>query len=469
MRGRDVLSVKWTDSPNASFQSATHRKTLEKAIDKPALTIRKDSAGVAGFETVVRTIEGSYFYPFSAHAALEPVNSTALVTADGCTLWSPTQTPNGVQQAAATLLGIPQTAVTVHVQLLGGGFGRRLGVDFDREAVEVARQVKGTAVQLVWTREDDMKHGYFQAASAHRLRAGVDETGRVVAWEHRKASTPHNARRVPTADEKVNPETVRGWAWGVYDSPYFVRDAEMSYAVVEAPVPIGPWRSVFSPPSVFARECFVDEVAQQLERDPIELRLALLGVGDPEVDTTYTIAREKIDRSRMINVLRTVARESGWGAPAAAGTSRGIACNVFHTETYLAYVVDVALRPDAPPDRLPFKVSRVVCALDCGVVVNPLGVAQQIESGILWSLSNMKSEITVKDGAIEQGYYSDFPVAMIDETPASIEVHLVESADERPHGIGEPVVCPLAPAVANALSRLIGRRLRQLPVLALSS
>ena len=163
-----------------------------------------------------------------------------------------TQTPISVQQLAATLLLIPDTAVTVHVTLLGGGFGRRLGVDFDREALEVARRVEGTPVQLVWSRDDDMKHGYFQAASAHRLRAGLDAEGAVVAWEHRKASTPHNARRVPTADDKVNPDTVRGWAWGVYDSPYFVRDAEMSYAVVEAPVPIGPWRAVFSPPSVFA-------------------------------------------------------------------------------------------------------------------------------------------------------------------------------------------------------------------------
>ena len=141
-----------------------------------------------------------------------------------------------------------------------------------------------------------------------------------------------------------------------------------------------------------------------------------------------------------------------------------MAANVFHTETDLAYVVDVELRPDAPTDRLPFHVRRVVCALDCGVIVNPLGVAQQIESGVLWSLSNMKSEITAKNGEIEQGFYTDFPVAMIDETPGSIEVHLIDSDDERPHGIGEPVVCPLAPAVANALPRITGRRVREVPI-----
>ncbi|HEU4522681.1 MAG TPA: molybdopterin cofactor-binding domain-containing protein, partial [Thermoanaerobaculia bacterium] len=264
-------------------------------------------------------------------------------------------------------------------------------------------------------------------------------------------------RRVPTADDKVNPETVRGWAWGVYDSPYFVRDSEMSYAVTDSPIPIGPWRSVFSPPSVFARECFVDELAQAMGRDPIAMRYELLGG-----DEIYTVGGERINRTRMRNVLEVVAQKSGWKA--GAQTRRGVAANVFHTETYIAYVVDVELRPDAPSDRLPFLVRRVVCALDCGVVVNPLGVAQQVESGLLWSLSNMKSEITAKEGEIQQSWYSDFPVAMIDETPPSIEVHLVASSDERPHGIGEPVVCPFAPAVANALSRVIGKRLRELPI-----
>ena len=457
MQGRDALAIQWADSPHASFDSDAHRIALEKAIDKPALTIRKEAAGLAGFDAVERVVEATYSYPFQAHASLEPVNCTALVTKDSCTVWSPTQTPNGVHQLAAALLKIPESSVTVHVMLLGGGFGRRLGVDFDREALEIARRVEGTPVQLVWTRDDDIKHGYFQAASAHRLRAGLDAEGTVVAWEHRKASTPHNARRVPTEDDKVNPETVRGWAWGVYDSPYFVRDAEMSYAVMDSPVPIGPWRSVFSPPSVFARECFVDELAQQTGRDPFAMRYALLGGPG-----TFTIAGENIDRARMRDVLELAAKKSGWKPDAA--TLRGVAGNVFHTETYIAYVVDVTPRPDAPADRLPFRVDRVVCALDCGVVVNPLGVAQQVESGILWSLSNMKSEITVRKGAVQEGFYTDYSVAMIDETPPVIEVHLVDSSDERPHGIGEPVVCPLAPAVASALSRHLGRRIRKLPI-----
>jgi isoquinoline 1-oxidoreductase subunit beta len=436
IRARDLLAIEWGETPHANFDSREHMKVLERAVEKPALNIRKDGDGRAAFDKAAKTIEHTYSYPFAAHASLEPVNCTALVTEEKATIWSPTQAPNTVHGAAATILGLPESAITVNVMLLGGGFGRRLGVDFDREAVEIAKQIKGTPVQLVWTREDDMKHGYFQAASVHRLAAGLDADGRIVAWEHRKASTPHNARRQPTAEDKVDPQTVGGWAWGVKDTPYTWPAAEMSYAVIDAPVPIGPWRSVFSPSAVFARESFLDEVAAETGQDPIAMRLPFVN-------------------ARMRKVLETVAQKSGWSTPVPKGRARGFACNVFHTETYIAYVVEVSS---------PFKVERVVCAVDCGLAINPLGVAQQVESGVIWSLSNMKSEITVKNGSVEQAYYSDFPVVMIGETPKIIETHIVASDDERPHGLGEPAVCPLAPAVASAWSRLTGARVRKLPM-----
>ncbi len=208
----------------------------------------------------------------------------------------------------------------------------------------------------------------------------------------------------------------------------------------------------------------MDEVAEATKKDPLKMRLALLTTDDKNVDPILKIADEQTDRRRLRKVLETVAEKAGWDKPVAKGRARGLACNVFHTETYIAYVVEVSLRADAPEGGLPFRVERVVCALDCGVAVNPLGIAQQVESGVIWSLSNMKNEITVKNGAVEQGFYSDFPVVMIDECPASIETHLVPNDDERPHGLGEPAVCPLAPAVANALSRLVNRRIRALPV-----
>ncbi|HVR43721.1 MAG TPA: molybdopterin cofactor-binding domain-containing protein [Thermoanaerobaculia bacterium] len=464
MRGRDALSIEWGESPFAAFDGDEHLKALEAATAAPGITIRKDGAGREAMQGVSRKIESVYLYPFAAHAPVEPVNCTALLADGRCTVWSPTQTPNAVQAAAARLCGIPAEAVKVNVMLLGGGFGRRLGVDFDREAIEVANRIEGTPIQLVWSRDDDMKHGYFQAASAHRMIAGLDENGRLVAWEHRKVSSPHNARGVPTEEDKKNPDTVRRWAWGVYDSPYAIPAAEMTYVPIDSPVPIGPWRSVFSPPSVFARECFLDEVAQQTRRDPLELRLALLGADDPSIENRYEIAGGGLDRARMRGVLELAAEKAGWGGRPAAGRSVGLAGNVFHTETYIAYVVEVSLRKSPRAGQLPFVVHRVVCAIDCGVAVNPNGIAQQVESGVIWSLSNMKGEITVREGRIQEGFYSDFPVVMIDETPGSIETHIVESDDPRPHGIGEPVVCPLAPAVANALSRLTGSRIRRLPV-----
>ncbi len=464
IRGRDALEVVWSESAESSFSSEDHLKKLAAATEEPGVTIRRDGRGRDGFSGAAKTLEALYLYPFAAHAAVEPVNCTARVTDDDCEIWSPTQTPNVVQLVGSRVLGIPESAVTVHVTLLGGGFGRRLWWDFDREAIEIAKQIKGTPVHLFWTRDDDMRHGYFQAAAAHRLRAGLDANGRVIAWEQRKASTPHNARRPYTEAQTTDADWVRSSAWGVYDSPYAIRDSEMTYRVVDAPVPIGPWRAVFAPSSVFARESFLDEIAVAVGRDPIQLRLALLGEGDETIAPTLQIGRETIDRPRLRKVIETVAAKSGWGDPVPRGVARGVACDVFHNGTLVAYVVDVSLRSRPSAWSLPFVVERVVCAIDCGVPINPNGIAQQVESGVIWSLSNMKGEITFEDGQARESNYDGFSVVTQDETPGAIEIHIVESGDSRPHGVGEPTVSPFAPAAASALSRLTGRRIRRLPV-----
>jgi isoquinoline 1-oxidoreductase beta subunit len=377
---------------------------------------------------------------------------------------TPTQTPLGVQRRVAEALGLPPEAVSVETTLLGGGFGRRLGWDMDVEAAEIAAKVPHP-VQLFWSRADDLRHGYFQAASADRLFAGFDAGGRLVAWEHRKASTPHNARSRPTAQELADPAYLADSSWGVTDTPYAVPHVQTSYAVLEAPVPIGPWRAVYSPPAVFAREAFVDELAERAGRDPLELRLELLGAGDPTLPQVAEPGGQRLDRARLRRVLALAAERASWSTPPAKGRARGIACNVFHTETYIAYVAEVSLRPRAAAGELPFVVHRVVCALDCGLVIHPDGARAQVESGVVWSLSNMKSEMTFAGGRAREGNFDGFAVLTAGETPA-IETHLVASDDERPHGLGEPTVCPLAPAVVNALSRLVGRRIRKLPVTA---
>lgn len=256
LRGRDALRVTWADGPGGDFDTDAHREALRRAVRSPGVTIRRDGRGRDGLARAGRTLEADYDYAFAAHAPVEPMNATAHVREDGtCEIWSPTQTPNTVQAVAARLLDVPREDVTVHVTLVGGGFGRRLNWDCDVEAVQVARALEGTPVQLVWSREDDMRHGHFQAASAHRLEAGLDAGGRVVAWEHREACSMHNVRGAdPSRVDTSDPDAVRGSAWGVYDTPYHVPDFEATYRHVPVPVGIGPWRAVFSPPAVFARE-----------------------------------------------------------------------------------------------------------------------------------------------------------------------------------------------------------------------
>lgn len=465
LEGRKALALDWEPGEHAGFSSADHLRRLEAAAGEPGVTTRKDGAGRAALEKAARRHDALYLYPFAAHAAIEPVCSTAHVAGGRCEVWTPSQTPNGVHRSVAKALGLDPSAVTVHVTLVGGGFGRRLGTDFDLEAVEIARQVEAP-VQLAWTREDDLVHGYFQAASAHRLEAGLDAKGRVVAWDHRKASTPHNARSRPTPEQLASPEYLAGASWGVTDNPYFVPAFETSYRAVDAPVPIGPWRSVYAPSSVFARESFVDELAVETGRDPLDLRLELLGAKDPSVPAVAEPGGVKMDRRRLRRVLETVAEKAGWQRPLPAGRARGLAAEVFHTETYVAYVVEVSRRRGARPAELPFVVERVVAAVDCGVVVDPGGVAQQVESGVLWSLSNAIGATTFEGGRARESSFDRFRIATFAERPGAIETHLVPNDDERPHGLGEPVVNPFAPALTNALARLVGKRLRRLPLAA---
>ena len=460
--GREALHVEWTEGPDASFSSAAHGERMVASVAAPGIVTRRDGAGREALAGAVRRHEALYLYPFAAHAAIEPVNATAWIHDGGCEIWTPTQTPEGVRRFVAEQCGVATEKVQVHTTLLGGAFGRRLGWDVELDAAAIAARSKHP-VQLFWPRADDLRHGYFQAASAHRLFAGFDTAGRLIAWEHRKASTPHNARRPATAEQLRDPEFLAGSSWGVTDNPYAIPALQTSYAVVECPVPIGPWRAVFSPSSVFARESFIDELAAETNRDPLTWRLELLGATDSSIPQTAQPGGKQLDRRRLRRVLEVAAGKIDWSSPPAPGRARGLACNVFRTETYVAYVVEVSLRPSPPAGTLPFVVHRVVGAVDCGLVVHPDGARQQIESGILWSLSNMKSGIVFERGLARAENSDEFAIATLAETP-EIDVELVASERDRPHGLGEPTVCPLAPAVANALSRLVGRRVRKLPV-----
>lgn len=451
IKGRAALAVEWSDPPPDAFDSGSHAKKLEEAARARANITRKEEAP-ADTPPVARTIEAIYSYPFYAHAPLEVMNCVADVKGDRCTIWAPTQAPNRLQKQVATLLGIALEKVEVNVTLIGGGFGRRLAVDYALEAAEISRAVKAP-VQVLWSRADDMKHGHFQAASAHFLSAGLDAQNKPVAWKHTKAGSFHNLSTIGP-DQLRDAAWYRGWSWGVYDFPYALPAIETGYVPVDLPVLHGPWRAVFAPASIFARESFIDEVAHECGADPLAFRLQLLQGAD-----TFMIGRETYDRRPLRRVLEIVRDKSDWAKKAAPGHGRGVACNIHDGRTYIAYVVDVAIDGTGQ-----VRVERVVATVDCGLVVNPIGVEQQIEGGIIWGISSaLLGEITFRAGAAVQSTYRDFHVARMHDTP-TIEVHIVSSERPEPSGVGEPPVPPIVPAIVNAVFAATGKRMRRLPI-----
>ena len=449
LKGRDALDVEFEPGPNASFSSELHAQRMKEAANETGFITRKDGTATA----VARHLEAAYHYPFYAHAPLEPMNSVADFRGTSCEIWSPTQAPNAVQERVAEFLGIPKTSVKVNVTLIGGGFGRRLGWDYAVDAADVSKAIGGGPVQVLWTRADDMKHGYFQAAALHQLSGGFDEQGKLVAWTHKKVSSPHNARRKPTEEQLRDPNFYRDSSWGVYDIPYDIPFVETSYVRVDGPVPIGPWRAVFSPSSTFARESFFDELAHAAGADPLQFRLDHLGGAEK-----ITAGELTIERPRLRRVLETLRAKSDWGKPMPKGSGRGMACNVYDGDTHIAYAAEVSVKNGN------VRVQRVVAVVDCGLIVNPLGVESQVEGGVIWSLSSaLKSEITFKDGQAEQASFGDFEVLRIDETPR-IEVHLIPSHGDAPFGMGEPPVPPAVPAIVNAIFAATGKRIRKLPI-----
>jgi isoquinoline 1-oxidoreductase beta subunit len=454
-QGLAALDIRWDEGPNAKLTTADLVRQLEAASARSGVVARSDGDVASAMKGAARKVEAVYEVPFLAHATMEPVNCTVHVRPDGCDLWLGTQVPTFTQTAAAKLTGLPRDKVRVHNHLLGGGFGRRLEVDFVARAVQIAQQVP-SPVKVVWTREEDIQHDMYRPYYYDRIAAGLDEHGRPVAWTHKVVGSsilgrvinqlmPKNLRVMRAAGLRTLLANVRGLdidaVEGAAAPPYALPNVRVEYVRQEPPgIPTAFWRGVGPTHNVFVVESFIDELAAAAGQDPVAYRHALLGASP---------------RARA--VLELAAQEAGWGQPLPAGSGRGVA--LLHAfGSYIAQVAQVRVATTGD-----VRVERVVAAVDCGTVVNPNTVEAQIQSGIIFGISAVLwGEITFKDGRVEQHNFNDYRVLRINEAPA-IDVHLVASA-EAPGGIGEPGTSAVMPAVANAIFAATGKRLRKLPV-----
>ena len=457
IKGRDALHVEWDRGPNPDFDSGRHMENLKAAFSQEGYPVRRDGDALQALAAASRKLEAVYEYPFQAHAPLETMNCIADVRGDSCEIWVPTQAPELALANTARTLGLNPDAVKVHVTLVGGGFGRRLIVDYVDEAVEISQKA-GKPIQLVWTRADDTRNGFFHPASAERIQAGLGD-GEILAWIHKSAGSDLSVSDFPTAEAKKDPQVYAkyGLPWGAFDNFYNLPAMKVDFVPVEGPVPTGPWRSVFYPSRVFARECFVDEIAHAFGKDSLQFRIDLLQPGN-----VWKLGEAEIDRARAIKVLEFAREKSGWATPLLAAhgrlADRGLAINVYDSESYIAQVAEVSVARDLTD----LRVHRIVCVVDCGLVINPTGLEGQVESGVTWGLSAaLHGKMEFREGRAVQATYGDFRVVRMDEMPR-VETYVVPG-DVPPAGFGEHTVPPVAPAVANAVFAATGKRLRSLP------
>ena len=426
VRGVRALRAEWESGDHAAASSATVTRTLERLVNRPGRVLVDRGDGPRAVTAAARVVEATYETPYLAHAQMEPTNCTARVERDVCEIWVPTQYPPLAREVAARTSGLPERAVTVHQTLLGGGFGRRQRVEVVAEAVQIS-QTLGVPVQVLWSREEDIQHGYYRPATLHRLEAALDGRGWPVAWVHRFAG-------IGSSDTIL--------VQGVDDVPYDVPNKRISFVRRRrGPVRVGPWRGLARSQNAFVTESYLDELAAAGGHDAMRLREGLLA-----------------DAPRYRAVLANCAERAGWGRPLPPGRGRGVAL----TDNFggiCAQVVEASVTQDAA-----VRVHRVTCVVDCGRAVNPDIVAAQLEGGTIFGLSAaLNEEITLGRGRVEQSNFHDYPVLRMDAVP-DIDVQVVPS-EGPPGAVGETAVPPVAPALANAIFAATGHRIRRLPLL----
>jgi isoquinoline 1-oxidoreductase subunit beta len=450
MQAIKAVKVEWNHGVAATLNSDDVYKQLTQTLEKETgFAYFKQGDVQAALKSASKTITADYRAPYLAHATMEPMNCTVQIKDGRATVWASTQVPGVARSAVAKLLGLEAEQVDIQVPMLGGGFGRRLEVDFIVQAAAIAKEADGAPVQTLWSREQDMTHDFYRPACVSRFTAGFDAAGKLTAWQNTSAGqaiVPQVLKRsfgLPAVLTSGGPDKTA--SEGAYDQPYEWPTARVAHEAVDLPVPVGFWRSVGHSHQAFFKESFVDEAAAAAGEDPVAFRAALL-------------ARHP----RHLKVLQRAAELSGWGKPLAVGAdglkrARGVALHQSFG-SIVAQVAEVSVNADKS-----IRVHRVVCVIDCGTAVNPNLIAQQMESGVVFGLSAaLYGDITLKAGQVQQSNYHDQAVLRFNECPL-IETDIIKST-AHPEGVGEPGTPPIAPAVANALFALTGQRLRSLPL-----
>ena len=466
MQGRKALKVSWDDGPHGTYNSASYRAELEAAARRPAKMLR-DQGDV--MQTLAQAkpadkIAAEYYLPHLAHATMEPPVATALVKDGRCEIWTSVQNPQAALDGVAAQLGLKPEAVQVHPLLIGGGFGRKSKPDYVTEAALVAKQMEGTPVKLVWTREDDLQHDYLHTVSVERLEAVVNAQGRPTTWLHRTAAPSILSLFVEGGKGQMDLEA----GMTAINVPYDIPNLRLEGAEVEAHARIGWFRSVSNIPHAFAVQCFVAELAHHAGRDHKQYLLDLIGPPrklDPRKlsdNWNYSESPERypIDTGRMRDVIEAAAKGARWGRKLPKGHGLGLAV-AYSFMSYTATVIEVAV--DAKGE---LKVVAVDMAIDCGPQINPERIRAQMEGGAVMGLSlALSGEISFDQGRVVQSNFFDFTVLRHAESPRTIRTHLVNNNHEvPPGGVGEPPVPPVAPALFNAIFAATGKRIRQLPL-----
>jgi isoquinoline 1-oxidoreductase beta subunit len=436
-KGLEAAAIAWNDGPNGKVSNADIVKQLEEESKKPGAVARKVGDVGKALAEAAQRVDAIYQVPFLAHAAMEPMNCTVHLQEDRCDIWVGTQAPTITQSQVAELTGLPKDAIKIHNHLIGGGFGRRLEADGTILAVKIAKHVDGP-VKVIWSREEDIQHDMYRPYYLDRLSAGLDKAGKPVAWTHRIAGSSVMARYYPSyVKDGLDPDAVEAAA----ELPYAIPNIHVDFVRVEPPgVRTSWWRGVGPTHNVFVVESFIDELAHAAKQDPVAYRKGLLG-----------------HNPRALAVLSLAAEKAGWGSPLPARHGRGISVQ-FAYGSYTSQVAEVEVAADGS-----IKVNRIVCAIDCGMQVNPDTIEAQVQGGTLFGLTAaLHGSITFKDGRVEQSNFDSYLPMRIDEVPV-VQTHLIMNG-EAPGGVGEAPTAIVSAAVTNAIFAATGKRVRSLPI-----